>query len=448
VVLPDSTFYIQDTGLAEFKRTLLRWSRQFDPVLYLDSNAHAENRNAFECLLAVGHTAHLQGEIGSAFGALRDFIRTPSWAFGFMTYDLKNEIENLESRHNDGVGMPALYFFRPEAVIIVRNGQVEIESGVQEPIEIFRAIVHPPTPKGEGHASPTPHAPVRTLPATDKLSNSIQQRFSKAEYCQTVERIREHIAAGDVYEINLCQEFYAEDVTLEPYAVFEKLNDIASTPFAAFLRLGERFLMCASPERFLAKRGQQLISQPMKGTIKRSADEEEDRKLREKLHSDPKERAENVMITDLVRNDLARSSKPGSVKVKELFSVHSFPGIHQMITTVTSELRDGVDAITAIRNAFPMGSMTGAPKVAAMELIEKYEKSKRGLYSGSVGYFTPDGDFDFNVVIRSIMYNAKAKYLSFQTGGAITYDSDPEREWEECVLKAENMMRALHLSDL
>jgi para-aminobenzoate synthetase component 1 len=414
---------------SELKHRLLHWARLHDPVVILNSNGHTGDiYSRHDLLAAVGQTETWRGQAGHAFDALRDFVSAPSWVFGFLTYDLKNEIERLESNHFDGIGIPAMCFFRPEAVIAVRGTEVEVWG--EEPKALLEQVMS---------IAPPPHKPSQGGGARYQ----IHQRFAKEGYASTVERIREHIAAGDVYEMNLCQEFFAEGVGLDPLDTFIRLNDIAKTPFAAFVRTGGKYLMCASPERFLAKRGNQLISQPIKGTIRRSADPQEDERLKEQLRHDPKERAENVMITDLVRNDLAKSARPGTVKVEELCGVHTFEGVHQLITTVTAELEAGVDAVTAIRNAFPMGSMTGAPKVAAMELIEKYEKTKRGLYSGSVGYFAPNGDFDFNVVIRSMLYNAESKYLSFQTGGAITYDSEAEKEWEECLLKAENVIRAL-----
>jgi para-aminobenzoate synthetase component 1 len=155
--------------------------------------------------------------------------------------------------------------------------------------------------------------------------------------------------------------------------------------------------------------------------------------------------AENLMIVDLVRNDLAKSSKPGSVKVEELFGIYSFKQLHQMISTVSSIKRENVDPVEVIKNAFPMGSMTGAPKIRAMELIEKYETTKRGVYSGASGYFTPEMDFDFNVLIRSIFYNDTANKLSFQVGSAITYDADPEYEYKECLLKAKAIFEILGL---
>lgn len=409
-------------NVAEFKQNLFEWCRAHDPVAYYDSNFHSVEPSAYETVVAAGQHEQLVGQPGTAFESLRKFIEHPSWIFGFLTYDLKNEVEELQSNNDDGIGMPALFFFRPQHVFLISNKSVTVLSGSAQPQRLFDEVQ-------STIASPSDIAPVTFNP-----------RFNKSEYCAIVEKVREHIAAGDVYELNLCQEFYREAIELDPFSVFARLNNEARTPFAAFVRTGSRYLLSASPERFLAKRGGRLISQPMKGTIRRGADLKEDQQLRSQLLNDPKERAENIMITDLVRNDLAKSSKPGSVSVEELCGIYSFEGVHQMITTVTSELIDGLDLVTAIRNAFPMGSMTGAPKVAAMELIERYEKTKRGLYSGSVGYFAPNGDFDFNVVIRSLIYNASTGYLSLQTGGAITYDSDPESEWEECRLKAETVM--------
>ena len=204
-------------------------------------------------------------------------------------------------------------------------------------------------------------------------------------------------------------------------------------------------MLCGSPERFLRKKGRQLISQPIKGTIRRGVTQQEDEVLRQQLHQSLKDRAENVMIVDLVRNDLARSCQAGTVRVPELFGTYPFRQVWQMISTVTGQQHEQVDWLAAIKNAFPMGSMTGAPKVMSMQLIEKYEKSRRGLYSGAVGYITPNRDFDFNVVIRSILYNQIRQYLSFQVGGAIVYDSDPEQEYQECLLKAKGMLKALGL---
>jgi len=265
---------------------------------------------------------------------------------------------------------------------------------------------------------------------------TFQLNISKDKYLQTVDRLREHIAAGDCYEINFCCEGFSKNETIDPLQVFIRLNEVAPAPFAAFYRHDERYMMCASPERYLYKQEGKIVSQPIKGTAKRSVDEKMDEANKAFLKSSVKEQAENVMIVDLVRNDLARSCEVKSVRVEELCGIYSFPQVHQMISTVSATLAPGSPFTNAIKYSFPMGSMTGAPKIKVMELIEQYERTARGLYSGCVGYISPRSDFDFNVVIRSLFYNKKGKYLSYQTGGAITFDSDPELEWEEMRLKA------------
>jgi para-aminobenzoate synthetase component 1 len=265
----------------------------------------------------------------------------------------------------------------------------------------------------------------------------------KSEYLQKVEAVRAHIAKGDLYEMNLCQEFFAENAAINPLQLFEALNQMAKTPFTAFYKIKNNYALCASPERFMQKRGQSLLVQPIKGTIKRGKTADEDAELRETLFNSPKDRSENVMIVDLMRNDLGRIAEVGSVEVKELFGIYPYANVFQMISTITATLRKDIHFAEALSACYPMGSMTGAPKIRAMQLIEQYENTKRGLYSGSIGYITPNGDFDFNVVIRSILYNSDNQYLSFQVGGAIVYDSVPEQEYEECLLKASLIFKVL-----
>ena len=273
---------------------------------------------------------------------------------------------------------------------------------------------------------------------------TLKQRISKENYLANIEKIKNHILEGDVYELNYCMEFFDDKANINPTEIYQKLKAKSPVPFGAYLKYFDQYLICASPERFICKKNNQLISQPIKGTVKRNLlDEEKDNELKASLLNSEKERAENLMIVDLVRNDLAHSSKTGSVKVDELFGIYSFQQVHQMISTVSSTINENINPIDAIKNAFPMGSMTGAPKVMAMELIEQYEQTKRGLYSGAVGYFTPEGNFDFNVVIRSIQYNKANHYLNIMVGGAITFDSIAEQEYEECLLKAQATMQSL-----
>jgi len=355
-----------------------------------------------------------------------------SWLFGLLSYDLKNEIENLSSGNFDGIQSPTSHFYSPQNLVISKDSQVAVlkEKEGLNARDFFSAAIADDS-------------------ATDKINSNSQgillrQRISKSEYTKTVEEIKQHIQRGDIYEMNYCIEFFAENAVIDPYRMYSQLNALSPSPFSCFYRNRDTFLTCASPERFMAKRGSKIISQPIKGTIRRGKTSEEDEQLKSVLRNDPKEQSENVMIVDLVRNDLSRSAKKGSVVVEELFGIHTFRQLHQMISTVVSEMKEDLHFTDVIRHAFPMGSMTGAPKIRAMQLIEKYEQTKRGMYSGSIGYCTPEGDFDFNVIIRSILYNHANRYLSFMVGSAITVHSDAEKEYEECLLKAKAMLEILN----
>lgn len=421
-----TAFRIED--FSGFKQKTLHWANQFKTVCYLDTNKHPTFYHDYECLIAADAVRHFYFK-KNAFEELKKFYeKEKSWLFGFFTYDLKNQVEKLCSANFDGLGFPMIHFFEPKYLIEIQKDKILFHLHRNDARKIFEEISVIST-SGE-------------TKKTEAIKN-LTPRISRGDYLKNVRKIRKHIIEGDVYEMNYCQEFFAENVLINPEKIFEDLNKISRAPFSCYYKLNDQYLLCASPERFLKKNGNQLISQPIKGTIKRGKNKMEDYRLKNQLFHDEKERVENIMIVDLVRNDLARSSKPGSVKVKELFGIHSFKQVHQMISTITAELRKDVHFIDAIKNAFPMGSMTGAPKIMVMKLIEQYEKTKRGLYSGSVGYITPQGDFDFNVVIRSIIYNEAQQYLSIQAGGAIVYDSIPEKEFEECLLKAQAMKDVL-----
>ena len=413
------------TDLQTFKQKALQWATDFDVAVCLDSGNFTDQYSRFETLIAVGVEQELRCNTGNPFAQLAAFREQHrGWVFGFLTYDLKNEVEELSSNNPDHLHFPDLYFFVPEHLIIIKNSEIEIISSKAE--AILKSI------NGQEIQATKPIADI-----------NIKSRFSKAEYIDTVKTIQQHIVRGDIYETNFCQEFYAEDVKEDALSLFIQLQQISPAPFSCFFKLNDQYIISASPERFLAKRAQTLISQPIKGTAKRSTDPLEDEQLKQSLKNHPKEQQENVMIVDLVRNDLTRSAVPGTVKVEELFGIYSFEQVHQMISTVTCQKDEALSDVEAIRNTFPMGSMTGAPKVSAMRLMEKYERTKRGAYSGAVGYFSPDGDFDFNVIIRTILYNASNQYLSFQVGGAITHHADPEKEYEECLLKAKAILQVL-----
>jgi para-aminobenzoate synthetase component 1 len=421
------SFPVDDFNI--FKIQMLNWVNRFNIFCLLDNQHYDFNKPAFECLLAAGVKANIEAKAGKAFDALRSFYAANKneWLFGHFGYDLKNETEKLSSRNEDGIGFSDMHFFVPEMVLELNEKEVAIHCDGDAKL-IFDAILNCQAVINE----------------SVKSKVIIQHKIERENYIDTIEKLRQHILRGDCYELNFCQEFFAADAVIDPLYIYNRLTELSPNPFSALYKLNSRWCLSASPERYLKKEGNKIISQPIKGTSKRDMENvAEDGKAKDYLIESAKEKSENVMVVDLVRNDLSRICKPGSVQVDELFAVYSFPQVHQMISTVSGELEDGKDWIDCVQATFPMGSMTGAPKKKVMELIEQYEQTKRGLFSGTIGYVKPNGDFDFNVVIRSILYNADDKYLSFQTGGGITYNSNPVLEYEESLLKASAMMKVL-----
>jgi para-aminobenzoate synthetase component I len=407
-----------------FKYKLLEFAKKFSNFCFLDNHDY-EFDKSYDCIAACGNIQSIISDEKNGLESLDKFLKQNNdWIFGHVSYDLKNQIENLSSNNKDGIGFPDFYFFVPQVVFILSKETVKIGAGENiDTAEIFEQIIS-------------------MIPNKKMFVQAVlESRFSKQEYLQTIEYLQQHILRGDCYEICFCQEYFAENVQIDPVNVFKTLCQISPNPFAAFYKLDEKYLLCASPERYLKKTGDVIISQPIKGTSKRT-DENAESEI-EKLHTDEKERAENVMIVDLVRNDLSKICDEGSVLVKEFQKIYSFPQVHQMISTISGKLREGISFGEILSATFPMGSMTGAPKKRVMELIEKYEKTKRGLFSGTVGYISPAGDFDFNVVIRSILYNEKNGYISIQAGSAITWKSIAEKEYEECKVKMEAMVNSL-----
>lgn len=416
--------------ISSFKDKLLLWSQQFEDVVWLDSNNYHELNTEYDAVLAVDAMTGIQTDYQDAFEKLEEYqSKTNDWLFGYLSYDLKNDIEQLESNNFDGLEFPELYFFQPKKIFLIKGNRLNIfylNMIVDEFKEDLSAI----------NAQ-------EFNDDTYKNDVKIHLRIHKDEYFNKVNELISHIHRGDIYEANFCQEFYAENTQINPVETYKKLNSISRPPFATFLKAYDKFLLSASPERYIKKKHDYVISQPIKGTSKRSENTEEDRLLIEQLSNDQKERSENIMIVDLVRNDLSKTAIKGSVQVEELCKVYTFDQVHQMISTVSSILKEGISPVEVLKTTFPMGSMTGAPKISAMKIIEELEETKRGLYSGAVGYFTPEGDFDFNVIIRSILYNATKQYVSYSVGGAITAKSDPLKEYEECLVKAKAMREVL-----
>ena len=416
------------------KNKLLYWSKKFEEVVWLDSNDinNSSNSSKYTAILAVDAFTAIKTDYYQAFKKLEDYqTKTNDWLFGYLTYDLKNDIELLKSSNFDGLHFPDLYFFQPKRIFLFTNTEVEIQylnCIEDELVTDWENILN---------------QDYKAYKFKNKSTLKIISRTSKENYFNKLEKILEYIHRGDIYESNFCQEFYSENTKIDPLNTFIYLNKISKPPFATFMRLGNLYALSASPERYISKNGNTVISQPIKGTAKRLSDKMEDERLRLQLENDQKERSENIMITDLVRNDLSKFANKGSVKVDELCKIYSFEQVHQMISTITCQVDTSLSPVYMIRETFPMGSMTGAPKISAMNIIEELEDSKRGLYSGAVGYFNPRGDFDFNVVIRSILYNTLNNYVSFSVGSAITAKSIPENEYEECLIKAKAMREAL-----
>ncbi|MDE3235327.1 MAG: anthranilate synthase component I family protein [Bacteroidota bacterium] len=406
---------------------MLSWANRFNICAFLDNHHYYSSYNQIECLLAVG-AANIYNTSQFSRTAFKKWLAQQNdWIFGHISYDFKNHIEPLSSTHTDGIGFPDLFLFQPETVINLTDTYITISCLHNKPEAVFNEIQ-------------------QTHITTSQYQSSItlQARISKEEYLYAIRQLKEHILRGDCYEINYCQEFYQLNSGIDPIATYRRLSELSPAPFAAFYKINTMYALCASPERYLQKKGSTIISQPIKGTCKRNLyNSLQDEELKTALLQSEKERSENVMIVDLVRNDLSKICKEGSVRVEELFGIYSFPQVHQMISTIKGTLKENIDLVDILYATFPMGSMTGAPKRKVMELTELYERSKRGIYSGCIGYITPEKDFDFNVVIRSIFYNDNKKYLSSMVGSGITYNSDAEKEYEECLLKAKAMMKAL-----
>ncbi|HCS21863.1 MAG TPA: aminodeoxychorismate synthase component I [Bacteroidetes bacterium] len=417
-MLSTQSFLIPPEDRENLRKQVLAWGNTFSHFVFLENagEAFAPSWVAEGWLAGIGAHQILKDE-GYFFDQLSK-AKFENPLLGYLGYDLKNQVENLSSSNFDGIKAPDAQLIEPVHFLRFDGRELSIHS-YKDGQQVWESIQKTTLPKEDG-----------VLP-----SISLQARMEKQEYLHKVKQVIDYIIAGEVYELNLCMEYFAEAVHIDPLDLYKKLIHHTAMPFAAYLKLDSCHVLCASPERFLKKQGPKLLSQPIKGTRKRGKDAAEDERLKNELLHSEKDRAENVMIVDLVRNDLARVCDYGSVEVEELFGIYSFSNVHQMISTVSGNLREGIPLAEALRSTFPMGSMTGAPKIRAMQLIEELESTKRGIYSGSIGIIYPNGDFDFNVVIRTLLYNEKDSYLSVQAGGAITYDSKPEEEWEEIQIK-------------
>ena len=421
------SFKSEDVAL--FKKKLFKWSEKFSTSVYLDSNNYLNRLGTIDTILASDPYSKLPFTENNSLNILDDYVKkTKDWLFGYFSYELKNEIEHLTSINDAAFYLPNLFFFQPKVIWIIRSNHIEAQ--YLSEFEIDKDWKQ-----------------INSIDISENIENKInvnlKPRLSKKEYLNKIKTILHHIKRGDIYEVNYCMEWFSENSSINPKNIYNSLNKISKTPMSAFFKQNNIYLLSTSPERFIKRIGNKIITQPIKGTCRRDSNKALDLKLKNDLSSNPKERSENIMIVDLVRNDLSRFSVPGTVKVSELCEVYPFKQVHQMISTVESKIENKLSIAEIIKSTFPMGSMTGAPKVKALTIIDDLEVSRRGLYSGALGYIDPSGNFDFNVVIRSLIYDENNKYLSFHVGSAITSNSSPEFEYQECLLKANPMISIL-----
>jgi para-aminobenzoate synthetase component I len=421
---------VEGTQPEDARRRLLHWAAAHDYCAFYDSCATDIDR--------YGDYAYLLGVSilpNPATCTDRSTLQTQlaldplAWWMGAFSYDYKNVLEpRLHSTHASVVAVPALWFFRADVVIACRRGSARVEVLLGD-AALLRPMIE----------AASPPATATSDMAGFILAQGFESQFSEADYLAAVGAVRKHIHEGDTYELNLSQNYLAQGRIASPATLWERLIAWSPAPFAGFARWRDTYLLCASPERFLRLQDGELVTQPIKGTAPRQADPVADAAAALQLRSSIKERAENVMIVDLSRNDLHRVCETGSVQVPHLFEVQAFPQVHHLVSTVTGRKRADVSPLAALEAAFPPGSMTGAPKVRTCELIDELERSSRGLYAGALGYFAPNQNFDFNVVIRSLVYDGANGRLSYHVGGAITWDSDPAAEYAETLVKARSL---------
>lgn len=423
-----ATAYYYFDNIKLFTKQALQWASFFNSACCFHSQGNQNDPyGKFDVMIAAGSQEELiTNEKDITFSKVETFLKEHphEWIPGFFSYDLKNELEDLHTSEPNLQETPLAYFFRPKHILFIKDNKLEIRS--DNPELLFKEITS-----------------VKLILDKLEFGGIIRAKMSRERYGEIFDKLKSHIYQGDIYEINLCQEFYAEEVNIDTLQAFWQLSTISPTPFSCYFKQNDHYIISASPERFLARRKNLLISQPIKGTAPRGKTSLEDARLIQDLRMNKKEISENIMIVDLVRNDLTRSASPTTVKVKELMGIYSFEQVHQLISTVICEEKEGLGPTQSIRNTFPAGSMTGAPKINAMKLIDSYETSRRGIYAGSIGYFAEDGDYDFNVVIRSLCYNAKNKRLSFHVGSAITSEANASQEYQECLWKAQAILDLL-----
>jgi para-aminobenzoate synthetase component 1 len=350
--------------------------------------------------------------------------------FGYLSYELGGDFEKIPNTKNSHINLPKIHLIKFGLIFEFNHDKKTLKTFYQNQKQLDEALNY----KAE-----------EALAKTSEVKNIISN-FSDDSYLSAIVDIKKMIADGDFYQTNLTRKFFGEltkkNNQKENFALFSKLTKSSPANYSAFLKLDETFVISSSPELFLKVKNGKISSRPIKGTAARGLNAKQDVKNKLNLKNSPKERAENLMIIDLVRNDLARICKAGSVEVKKLFDITTYKTIHHMSSEVHGKINSNYNSFEAIKSCFPPGSMTGAPKIKAMEIAAKKERINRGIYSGAIGYLSAQ-EANMSVVIRTLII--QNNQFEFQVGGAITFDSDPKSELEEIFNKAMGIMNLLEL---
>ena len=413
-------------NINDFKDKLLFFSKSKENVILLDSNS---KKNDYEFIFSYGKISELKS-FDNSLDKLDNYIKqVDDWIFGFISYDLKEEIEGFNSNNLKYFDVPNLSFFQP-SIIWVFDG-VELKALYFDEKELFDVW----------NEINKIHISCDSIESNPNVE--LKGRLSKEEYIKKIKNIKKRIKMGDTYELNFCFDFFNDNTKINPENTFKKLNKLTESPMSVYYKDKYFHILSSSPERFIKRNKKTIISQPIKGTKKRGKNIDEDVFLINSLKNSIKEKSENHMIVDLVRNDFSRIAKKGSVKVTELSKINTYKNIHQMVSTIEAQIENDMFFSTILKSTFPMGSMTGAPKIKTMKIIDELEETSRGIYSGAIGYIDPNKNFDFNVVIRTIIYDDKLSKISVNVGSGITFKSDPKDEYEECLTKIDALKKSL-----
>ena len=412
-------------NINHFKDKLLFFSKSKENVILLDSNS---KKNDYEFIFSYGKISELKS-FDNSLDKLDNYIKqVDDWIFGFISYDLKDEIEAFNSKNLKYFDVPNLSFFQPSTIWVFDGVELKaLYFDEKELFDVWNEInkIH----IGYG---------IKSNPNVE-----LKGRLSREEYIKKIKNIKKRIKMGDTYELNFCFDFFNDNTKINPENTFKKLNKLTESPMSVYYKDHHLHVLSSSPERFIKRNKKTIISQPIKGTKKRGKNIDEDVFLINSLKNSIKEKSENHMIVDLVRNDFSRIAKKGSVKVTELSKINTYKNIHQMVSTIEAQIENDMFFSTILKSTFPMGSMTGAPKIKTMKIIDELEETSRGIYSGAIGYIDPNKNFDFNVVIRTIIYDDKLSKISVNVGSGITFKSDPEDEYEECLTKIDALKKSL-----